>query len=132
MNPNPILLVEDNPDDVLLAKRALKKCGIGNAVIVASDGIEALEYLFGDGKSREAGPRPSVILLDLKLPRLDGMEFLERIKADEGTRALPVVILTSSNYERDVNRSTDLGADVYLQKPVDPALLKQALNQVGL
>ena len=116
-----ILLVEDNPDDVVLTLRAFKINNIANEVIVAVDGIEALDYLFGTGKfeGRDMRVMPSVVLLDLKLPNIDGLEVLKRMRADERTKLLPVVVLTSSKEEQDVIGSYSLGANSYIRKPVD-------------
>lgn len=132
MNPGKILLVEDNPDDVSLTMRALKSHNITNDVIVAQDGVQAIEYLFG-ASSRPALPDlPAVVLLDLKLPKINGMEVLQRIRADERTRLLPVVILTSSDEERDVIDGYSLGANSYVRKPVDFVEFTKAAQQLGL
>ncbi len=132
VNAGKILLVEDNPDDVTLTMRALKSNNITNEVVVANDGAQALDYLFGAGGS--AGPEelPAVVLLDLKLPKVNGLEVLQRIRADEGTRLLPVVILTSSDEERDVIQGYSLGANSYVRKPVDFVEFTQAAKQLGL
>jgi two-component system response regulator len=122
----PILLVEDNPDDVDLTLRAFARNKIANQVVVARDGVEALELLF------DKGTRPQVMLLDLKLPRLDGLEVLRRVRADERTRLLPVVVLTSSNEDRDIVESYALGANSYIQKPVDFSRFIEAVGQLGL
>ena len=133
MNPGKILLVEDNPDDVSLTLRALKSHNITNDVIVAQDGAQALAYLFGTERERRAEQDlPAVVLLDLKLPKVNGMEVLQRIRADEGTRLLPVVILTSSDEERDVIEGYSLGANSYVRKPVDFVEFTQAAKQLGL
>ena len=133
MNPGKILLVEDNPDDVSLTLRALKSHNITNDVIVARDGAQALEILFGsEGKSPAQHELPAVVLLDLKLPKVNGMEVLQRIRADEDTRLLPVVILTSSDEERDVIEGYSLGANSYVRKPVDFVEFNQAAKQLGL
>ena len=131
MNPGKILLVEDNPDDVALTLRALKSHNITNEVIVAKDGVEAIDYLFGPGGSEPDGA-PAVILLDLKLPRVNGLEVLRRIRSEERTRLLPVVILTSSDEERDVIDGYSLGANSYVRKPVDFVEFTQAAKQLGL
>ncbi len=132
MNPGKILLVEDNPDDVALTLRALKSHNITNDVIVAHDGVQALDYLFGTAGSPAPGELPAVVLLDLKLPKVNGMEVLQRIRADERTRLLPVVILTSSDEERDVIDGYSLGANSYVRKPVDFVEFTQAAKQLGL
>jgi len=129
VNPGKILLVEDNADDVALTIRALKSHNITNDVIVAQDGVQALDYLFGGPGLDE---QPAVILLDLKLPKVNGMEVLQRIRSDERTRRLPVVILTSSDEERDVIDSYSLGANSYVRKPVDFVAFTEAAKQLGL
>ncbi len=132
MNPGKILLVEDNPDDVALTMRALKSHNITNDVIVAEDGVQAVEYLFGAKGRPGAEELPAVVLLDLKLPRLDGLQVLERIRADQRTRVLPVVILTSSDEERDIVKGYSLGANSYVRKPVDFVEFTEAAKQLGL
>ncbi|MBM4308146.1 MAG: response regulator [Deltaproteobacteria bacterium] len=129
-----ILLVEDNPDDEALTLRALKKNNILNEVIVARDGVEALDYLFGTGKyaGRDLNNMPQVILLDLKLPKIDGMEVLRRLRADKRTKLLPVVILTSSKEERDLINGYKLGANSYIRKPVDFDQFREAIKQLKL
>jgi two-component system response regulator len=129
-----ILLVEDNPDDEVLTRRALKKNNIGNEVVVARDGAEALDYLFGTGtyEGRDLSVMPQVVLLDLKLPKVDGLEVLRRIRADERTRFLPVVILTSSKEQRDLVDGYGYGANSYIRKPVDFAQFVEAVRQLGL
>ena len=129
-----ILLVEDNPDDVKLTLRALRKNNILNEVVVARDGAEALDYLLPTGAQadREARPLPAIILLDLKLPKIDGLEVLRRIRADERTKLLPVVILTSSREEQDLIASYSLGANSYVQKPVDFIHFAEAVRHLGL
>ncbi|MDQ3864442.1 MAG: response regulator [Actinomycetota bacterium] len=121
MSSKVILLVEDNPDDELLALRALKKSGVPNEVVVARDGVEALDYLFASGPhaGRDPSVMPQLILLDLKLPRVDGLEVLRRLRSDERTRRLPVVILSSSRERRDMLDGYGLGANSYVRKPVD-------------
>src|SRR3990172_6905973 len=121
MKSKIILLVEDNPSDVGLTRRALAKSHVANELVVAEDGQDALDFLFGAEATagREAAELPALVLLDLKLPRVDGLEVLRRIRADERTRRLPVVILTTSNEEQDVAQSYDLGANSYIRKPVD-------------
>lgn len=125
-----ILLVEDNPDDELLTLRALKNNNISNEVIVARDGQQALDYFFGEGAS--ARTTPPVMLLDLKLPKVDGLEVLLRIRADERTRMQPVVILTSSKEEQDIINGYRLGANSYIRKPVDFSQFLEAIRQLGL
>mgnify|MGYP000034495365 CR=1 FL=1 len=115
----PILLVEDNPDDEALTLRAFGKNGVHNPVVVARDGVEAVEYLFGSHDARPAESLPAVILLDLKLPRIDGLEVLRRIRADARTALLPVVVLTTSGEPRDIEQAYQLGANSYIRKPVD-------------
>lgn len=135
MNRNRIiLLVEDNPDDVELTLRAFEKSKVANAIVVARDGAEALDYLFAGGvhAGRDPDAAPEVVLLDLKLPKMDGLEVLRRMRADERTRRLPVVILTSSNEEQDVVSSYDLGANSFVRKPVDFAQFVEPARQLGL
>jgi two-component system response regulator len=134
MSDNVILLVEDNPDDEALTLRALKRNNILNQVVVARDGAEALDYLFGAGKytGRDANLVPQIVLLDLKLPKVDGLEVLRQLRADERTKLLPVVILTSSNEEQDRYRGYDLGANSYVRKPVDFNQFIEAVRQLGL
>lgn len=129
-----ILLVEDNPDDEMLATRALKKNNVVNRVVAAHDGAEALEYLFGNGTQpgREGRQMPSLILLDLKLPKVDGLEVLRRVRADERTRRLPVVVLTTSKEESDLITSYNLGANSYICKPVDFSKFVDAVDHLGL
>lgn len=130
---NVILMVDDNPDFVELARRAFAKAGIANPLMVAEDGAEALDYLFGTGSwaDRPHDP-PIVILLDLKLPKIDGLEVLRRLRADERTRLIPVVILTTSLEEQDIISGYDLGANSYIRKPVDFTQLAEVLRQAGL
>jgi two-component system, response regulator len=134
MNQATILLVEDNSDDEALTLRALKKNNIKNEVIVARDGVEALDYLFGTGshRARDLSVMPQLILLDLKLPRVDGLEVLRRVRSESRTKLLPVVILTSSNEEQDRIRGYGLGANSYIRKPVDFAQFIEAVRQLGL
>ena len=134
MEPKVILLVEDNPDDEALTLRALKGNHISNSIVVAHDGVEALAYLFGTGpyEGRDTTDQPSVVLLDLKLPKLDGFDVLKRMRADERTRLLPVVILTSSNEQKDLINGYGLGANSYVRKPVDFVQFTDAVRQLGL
>jgi two-component system response regulator len=129
-----ILLVEDNPDDEALTMRAFKKSHLANDVIVARDGVEALDYLFGTGayEGRDVADKPHLILLDLKLPRLDGMDVLKRIRADERVNLIPIVVLTSSREQEDLIRSYALGANSYIRKPVDFNQFVNAVQQLGL
>ena len=129
-----ILLVEDNPDDEALTVRALSRNGIQHHLQIVRDGVEALDYLFGTGPfaGRDLRQAPTVILLDLKLPRIDGLEVLRRLRADERTRSLPVVILTSSKEEQDLLQGYGLGANSYIRKPVDFTQFTEAVRQVGL
>ena len=134
MENKMILLVEDNPDDEALTLRALKKNNIMNEVVVARDGEQALAYLFRTGTyaGRDNSLMPQVVLLDLKLPKIDGLEVLRRIRADERTRLLPVVILTSSKEEQDLINGYRLGANSYIRKPVDFNQFTEAVRQLGL
>jgi two-component system, response regulator len=134
MSDKVILLVEDNPDDEELTIRALKKNKIHNDMVIARDGAEALDYLFGTGAytDRDVGKMPSVILLDLKLPKIDGLEVLKRIRTNERTKLLPVVILTSSKEEQDLINGYSLGANSYIRKPVDFSQFVEAVRQLGL
>ncbi|HVN15543.1 MAG TPA: response regulator [Anaerolineales bacterium] len=134
MEQKMILLVEDNPDDEALTIRALIKNNIGNKVVVAHDGVEALDFLFYSGSyaDRDPNENPQVILLDLKLPKVDGLEVLRRIRADQRTHLLPVVILTSSKEEQDLVNSYDYGANSYVRKPVDFNQFIDAVRQLGL
>jgi CheY-like chemotaxis protein len=134
MNPKIILLVEDNPSDIGLTQRALAKSHVANELVVAEDGQEALDYLFGIGKhtGRDVSQAPALVLLDLKLPRVDGLEVLRQIRLDPRTSRLPVVILTTSKEELDVAQSYDLGANSYIRKPVDFTQFAQAVEHLGL
>jgi two-component system response regulator len=129
-----ILLVEDNPQDLELAMRALKKANLGNHIEVARDGAEALDFLFCEGahSERRIEDAPKVVLLDLKLPKVDGLEVLQRIRADPRTRTLPVVVLTSSKEQRDVVESYRLGVNSYVVKPVSFELFADAVQRLGL
>ena len=129
-----ILLVEDNPNDAELTLRALRARNLANQVFVAHDGAEALDFFFGDKAHplREIGVVPKVILLDLKLPKVDGLEVLRRLKADARTRELPVVVLTSSREEPDIAQAYRLGANSYIVKPVDFEAFARAVSEVGL
>ena len=134
MNDKVILLVEDNARDEALTLRALKKSNIVNDVIVAHDGVEALDYLFGTGayEGRDTSSVPQLVLLDLKLPKVDGLEVLRRLRDNEPTRRLPVVVFTSSSEEEDVIESYSLGANSYVRKPVDFEQFLEATRQLGL
>jgi len=129
-----ILLIEDNPDDEALTLRALKKKNIANEVVVTRDGAEALDYLFAKGafQDRDRSILPAVILLDLKLPKIDGLEVLKEIRSDQRTRFLPVVVLTSSNQEQDLLNSYSYGCNSYIRKPVDFDQFAEAIAQLGL
>jgi two-component system, response regulator len=128
-----ILLAEDNPDDVALTNRALKKSNIANELAVVSDGQEALDYLFWTGKYAESRPpSPCLVLLDLNMPKINGLQVLERIRADKRTRLIPTVILTTSKEERDLVAGYSLGANSYIRKPVDFAQFAEAVQQLGL
>lgn len=134
MREKIILLVEDNADDEALTLRALKMNNILNEVVVARDGVEALDYLFGTGKhvGRDMSQLPSVTLLDLKLPKIDGLEVLKKVRANEVTKLLPVVILTSSKEDQDLINGYSLGANSYIRKPVDFSQFSEAIRQLGL
>jgi two-component system, response regulator len=134
MGNKVILLVEDNSDDEALTLRALKKNNIGNAVVVARDGAEALDYLFGTGTyaGRDMTVMPAITLLDLKLPKVDGLEVLHRLRADARTKLLSIVILTSSKEEQDLINGYRLGANSYIRKPVDFGQFVEAVRQLGL
>jgi CheY-like chemotaxis protein len=129
-----IMLVEDNADDEALTLRALRKNNIQNEVVVAHDGVEALDYLFGTGiyTERDTRTKPVVVLLDLKLPRVDGLEVLRRLRADARTRFIPVVVLTSSKEEQDLINSYRFGCNSYIRKPVDFVQFVDAVRQLGL
>jgi two-component system response regulator len=129
-----ILLVEDNPSDEKLTRLAFKNCGVANEVTVVRDGAAALDYLFGTGEfaDRDQTSMPRLILLDIHLPKIDGLEVLQRVRADPRTRLLPVVVLTSSKEQEDILRSYSLGANAYVRKPVEFADFAQAAKTVGL
>ena len=131
---NPILLIEDNADDEALTVRAFRKNNIRNEIIVARDGAEALDYLFGKGahEGRDTSQLPQVVLLDLKLPKVDGLEVLRRIRDDKRTALLPVVILTSSKEQQDIINGYRLGCNSYVRKPVDFDQFIEAARQLGL
>jgi len=134
MSQKSILLVEDNPDDVALTLRALKQNNIRNEVVVARDGAEALDYLFGKGiyANRDIAVFPQVILLDLKLPKVDGLEVLRQIRSNPKTKLLPVVILTSSKEEQDLLKGYETGANSYIRKPVNFEQFVEAVRHLGL
>jgi len=134
MKHRKILLVEDNPADIELTLRALNKENITNPVDVVTDGAEALDYLFGEGvyKERDLSATLAVILLDLKMPKVDGLEVLKRMRSDRRTRSLPVVVLTSSSYENDLTASYRLGANSYIIKPVNYKKFLEAIKELGI
>jgi CheY-like chemotaxis protein len=134
MSDKRILLVEDNPDDEILTVRALKMNNVLNEVAIVRDGVEALDYLFGRNKyaGRDVSDLPAVVLLDLKLPKVDGLEVLRQIRGNARTKRLPVVVLTSSKEEHDLINSYDSGANSYIQKPVDFTQFSDAVRNLGL
>ena len=134
MSEVTILLVEDDPDDEVLTLRELRRQNVANRIIVARDGAEALEYLFGNGKydGRDPNDFPTLMLLDLKLPKVDGLEVLRRVRADARTKAIPVVVLTSSDEQKDKIESYSLGANSYVRKPVDFDQFREAVRQLHL
>ena len=134
MSQKTILLVEDNLDDEELTVRALKKSNLANNLAIARDGVEALDYLFGTGAhaGRDISVFPGLVMLDLKLPKIDGLEVLRRLRADERTRRLPVVVLTSSKEEQDLITSYNLGANSYIRKPVNFNQFADAVRQLGM
>lgn len=134
MEEKIILLIEDNPNDVMLTERALSKAHVLNRLVLARDGVEALDYLFGTGNwaGRDLNNIPQVVLLDIKLPKIDGLEVLRRIRADNRTKLLPVVILTSSKEQRDLIDSYSLGANSYIRKPVNFNQFAESVRQLGL
>ena len=131
---NTILLVEDNPSDEALTLRAFKQNNITNKVVIARDGVEALDYMFAKGAytGRDIEDLPQVVILDLKLPKVDGLEVLMKIREDERTRKTPVVILTSSKEEQDIIKAYDLGTNAYVQKPVDFVKFAEAVKHLGM
>jgi two-component system response regulator len=133
LDPVDILLVEDNPRDVELTVRALKKRNLANRLFVMEDGVEALDFIFGRGQYEQHGPinSPKVVLLDLKLPKLNGLEVLKAIRADERTRAIPVVVVTSSAEDPDIKAAYELGANSYVVKPVDFDVFLEAMAYLG-
>jgi CheY-like chemotaxis protein len=134
MTTKPILLVEDTPDDAELTVMSLKHSGLLNEVVVAEDGIEALDYLFGQGRyaGRDPQDTPALVLLDIKMPRLDGIEVLQKLRVDKRTSVLPVVILTTSSEDVDLVRAYQSGANAYVRKPVSLAQFQEAVRQLGL
>ncbi len=132
MKDKIILLVEDNPDDVQLTRRALLKNSISNQLEVVPDGVEAMNYLLNAASGDNSSPLPTIILLDLKLPRMDGLEVLKQIRAHERLKRLPVVVLTSSKEQQDILKSYDSGANSYIRKPVDFEQFNEAIRQLGL
>ena len=134
METRVILLVEDNPSDIGLTRRALEKSSIGNPLVVAEDGQEALDYIFCSGAhgARDIADLPVLVLLDLKLPRVDGLEVLRRIRAEPRTRRIPVVILTSSTEQQDIAAGYDRGSNSYIRKPVDFQQFAEVIKQLGL
>ena len=134
MSERYILLVEDNPDDEELTLLSLRKNNLAHDIVVVRDGVEAIEFLFGNGQyaQRDVAHVPTVILLDLKLPKLDGLGVLKRLRADERTRTLPVVVLTSSSQDADVIASYNLGANSYVRKPVEFGAFVEAVSSLGL
>ena len=134
MHEKIILLIEDNPDDEELTRLALQENNLLNRVVVAHDGVEALDYLFATGPyaGRDLSATPQLILLDLKLPKIDGLEVLRRLRADDRTKLLPIVVLTSSNEEHDLFASYSFGANSYVRKPVDFVQFTEAVRQLGL
>jgi two-component system response regulator len=129
-----IMVVEDNPDDEELTLRALRSANLANQLVLARDGVEALDFLFGTGKhaGRDTSAMPCVVLLDLKLPKVDGIEVLKRLRANERTRSLPVVVLTSSNEQKDVVASYQFGTNSYVRKPVNFGEFSKAVSELGL
>jgi two-component system response regulator len=134
MKNKSILLVEDNPRDEALTMRALKKTGIASEIIVARDGVEALDYLFGTGvyEGRDTSILPQLVMLDLKLPKMDGLQVLQRLRADERTKRLTIVVFTSSSEEEDMMKSFDLGANSYVRKPIDFEQFAEVTQKLGV
>jgi two-component system, response regulator len=129
-DPRTVLLVEDNPDDEKLTLRAMRQSEVPSIVIVARDGAEALDYLLGEGDGKPTS-LPSLVLLDLKLPKIGGLEVLQRLRNHERTRALPIVVLTSSDEDSDISESYQLGANSYIRKPVDFEEFNECVRQLG-
>ncbi len=134
MSDKLIMVVEDNPDDEELTLRALRQGKVANDIVVTRDGSEALEFMFGTGKyaGRDLSRMPAVILLDLKLPKLSGLEVLQRLRADERTRLIPIVVLTSSSEDEDMLRSYESGANSYVRKPIEFSAFASAVGQLGV
>ncbi len=134
MSEKIILVVEDNPDDEILMLRTIRKNNIANEVVIAHDGVEALDYLFGTGKftERDLGIMPQLIILDLKLPKISGLEVLEKLRSSETTKLIPVVVLTTSTEQQDVIKNSNLGTNGYVQKPIDFNKFIEATRQLGL
>lgn len=132
MSDKAILLVEDNPDDEAMTLRALQKMNLGHPILVARDGVEALDFLFGTGARAGQALHPTVVLLDLKLPKIDGLEVLQKVRQNKLTRLQPVVILTSSNEQRDIIEGYNLGANSYVRKPVESTAFRHAVQQLGM
>jgi two-component system response regulator len=134
MSEKMILLVEDNPDDEELTLRALRQAKVANDIVVARDGAEAIEFVFGEGRhaGRDTSKMPAVILLDLKLPKLSGLDVLQRLRADERTRLVPIVVLTSSSEDEDMLKSYRSGANSYVRKPVEFGAFVGAVSQLGV
>ena len=134
MSEKMILLVEDNPDDEELTMRALRQAKVANDIVVARDGAEAVEFVFGEGRhaGRDTSKMPAVILLDLKLPKLSGLDVLQRLRADERTRLVPIVVLTSSSEDEDMLKSYRSGANSYVRKPVEFGAFVGAVSQLGV
>jgi two-component system response regulator len=134
MTTKPILLIEDTPDDAELTVMSLRQSGLLNEVIIAEDGVAALDYLFGEGQyaGRNALNTPALVLLDIKMPRMDGIEVLRRLRADQRTRLMPIVVLTTSTEDVDLVRAYESGANAYVRKPVSLSEFHEAVRQLGL